>query len=152
MKRLPVVFILVAALFMWGCSSGMNADELFETASLEEKQDNIDHALELYRELLKKYPDSIYSRRTLRRIKALETKKVIQNPKTLQQSLKELNRTRNRKVQPRRAPTARGIKPEARGTSPQDTRKHLESIIKSNPNSPQAKRARETLKALERGN
>lgn len=51
--------LLMATLLatVWGCSDN-RAAELFETAKLEELQNNPSHAIELYEELVSKYPDS----------------------------------------------------------------------------------------------
>jgi TolA-binding protein len=47
------------ALLAAGCASGdTKAAELLETARFEEKQNNYEHALKLYDEILKKYPAS----------------------------------------------------------------------------------------------
>jgi hypothetical protein len=48
---------LACALTLGGCSSG-GAAELLSTAELEEVQQNIPHARELYAEIVSKYPDS----------------------------------------------------------------------------------------------
>ncbi len=92
MRRLPVALMLAAALFVWGCSSGMNADELFNTATLEERQDNKEHALELYKELIKKFPKSQYARRANIRIGALEAEKLRKFPEAQKPSRRPSNR------------------------------------------------------------
>ena len=54
-------FVLAALLtlaFMAGCSSDKKATELLETARFEEKQNNREHAVKLYNEIIRKYPDS----------------------------------------------------------------------------------------------
>ncbi|OGT96176.1 MAG: hypothetical protein A2X80_00875 [Geobacteraceae bacterium GWB2_52_12] len=60
-KETPVKFVLAALLtlaFMAGCSSDKKATELLETARFEEKQNNREHAVKLYNEIIRKYPDS----------------------------------------------------------------------------------------------
>jgi TolA-binding protein len=44
------------------CSSN-NAEELFKTAQFEELQNNQEHAVELYREIIKKYPENEFSQK-----------------------------------------------------------------------------------------
>lgn len=56
MKWIVVIFFL-----MLGAAGGCSGDSpraLFETAQLEEKQNSLDHARQLYREIIEKYPDS----------------------------------------------------------------------------------------------
>jgi len=60
MKRYLFLFV-VAAISLSGCS-GNRAEELFDTARLEELQNNDDHAKKLYQEIVAKYPDSEYAR------------------------------------------------------------------------------------------
>jgi hypothetical protein len=52
--RLTLVALLTALLL--GCGGG--ARELLDTAQLEETQNNLPHARELYTEIVRKYPDS----------------------------------------------------------------------------------------------
>lgn len=53
-KRLIMAILL--ALLLAGCSGG--PAELLDTAQLEERQFNADHAIELYQEIVAKHPDS----------------------------------------------------------------------------------------------
>jgi len=51
--------LAIFASLLAGCTSGdKQAAELLETARFEEKQNNLDHAAQLYNEILKKYPSS----------------------------------------------------------------------------------------------
>lgn len=50
--------LLLAVSLLLGCSSDKKAIELLETARFEEKQNNRDHAIQLYKEIIQKYPDS----------------------------------------------------------------------------------------------
>ncbi len=59
MKRLLVVALLVSASLL-SCS-GNKAAEMYDTARFEEKQNNKEHAIQLYREIMNKYPDSPYA-------------------------------------------------------------------------------------------
>ena len=54
-----------------GCSD-KRAQELFETAELEELQNNQDHARQLYQEIVKKYPDSEHAKNAEERLSALQ--------------------------------------------------------------------------------
>lgn len=58
MKAVCTSLVLILALLS-GCASGeKKAAELLETARFEEKQNNREHARELYGEILKKHPTS----------------------------------------------------------------------------------------------
>ena len=54
--RITMAILIAAMLVIGGC--GDSAQTLFDTAQLEEKQNNPQHAAQLYEEILKKYPDS----------------------------------------------------------------------------------------------
>jgi TolA-binding protein len=57
--RLLIGILAVTLSFLTGCASGdKQAAELLETARFEEKQNNFEHAGQLYAEILKKYPAS----------------------------------------------------------------------------------------------
>lgn len=66
--------ILLLALAGAGCT-GDKAKEVFETAQLEERQNNPAHAKELYQEILTKYPQSEYAKKAEERLKALRESK-----------------------------------------------------------------------------
>jgi hypothetical protein len=51
---------------------GDKAKELFETAQFEEQQFNKPHATELYRRIVKDYPDSPYAAQARSRLAQLE--------------------------------------------------------------------------------
>jgi TolA-binding protein len=59
--------MLSAAIF--GCGDG--AKDLYETARLEERQNNPEHARKLYQELLKKHPSSELAAPAKERLDAL---------------------------------------------------------------------------------
>ena len=67
-------FIVLLLCLSWSVSSCGNdgGRELFETAQFEEKQNNPAHAKELYREIMQKYPQSEYSKRSEERLRALD--------------------------------------------------------------------------------
>ena len=54
MRRI-MILLLFGTLTMAGCA-GDKGKELFETARFEEQQHNQEHAVQLYREILKKHP------------------------------------------------------------------------------------------------
>ncbi len=69
-----VAIVLTCSVF--GCSSGdSKARELFDTAQFEEKQNNFDHAVTLYEELIKKFPESPVSKDAANRLKVLRSRK-----------------------------------------------------------------------------
>jgi PBP1b-binding outer membrane lipoprotein LpoB len=67
MKQSILIFILLFAFVLSGCS-GDKAAELYNTAGFEELQNNREHALQLYEEIIKKYPDSEYAKKAAERI------------------------------------------------------------------------------------
>jgi hypothetical protein len=71
MKRAVLTFMMVIFLAVAGCS-GERAEDLFETAKLEELQHNREHATQLYREILTKYPDSEFAAKAQARLSELE--------------------------------------------------------------------------------
>ncbi len=57
-------------LLILGC--GDNAKDLYDTAQLEEKQNNKPHATKLYRQIVEEYPDSPYANQAKIRLAELE--------------------------------------------------------------------------------
>jgi outer membrane protein assembly factor BamD (BamD/ComL family) len=57
-------------LLLVGCSD--KAKDLFDTAQLEEKQNNRPHSTKLYRQIVEKYPDSRYANQAKTRLAELE--------------------------------------------------------------------------------
>ena len=74
MKVRFIVLFLLLALVLPGCS-GHKAEELFETAKLEELQNAPEHAIKLYQELVDKYPESEYAPKAKERLSALKENK-----------------------------------------------------------------------------
>jgi len=74
MKQFILVLVMIGGLSIAGCS-GNNAGELFETAQLEELQNNRDHAIKLYREIIEKDPESEYAGKARKRLDALKQAK-----------------------------------------------------------------------------
>jgi outer membrane protein assembly factor BamD (BamD/ComL family) len=71
MKRMIMILVGIAALTLAGCSGDtVKAD--FETAQLEELQNNYDHAKELYRNIIEKHPESEYAAKAREKLDALK--------------------------------------------------------------------------------
>jgi TolA-binding protein len=60
MKLTTILAVLFAA-FTVGCSD-KGAQELYMTAQFEERQNNLQHAKDLYQEITTKYPSSDYAK------------------------------------------------------------------------------------------
>jgi TolA-binding protein len=71
MKHTVLIFFLLLVFLLPGCS-GNKAGELYETAGFEELQNNKEHALKLYQEIIEKYPDSDYARKAEERISEIK--------------------------------------------------------------------------------
>ena len=57
-------------LLLVGCGDG--AKDLYDTAELEEKQNNRPHAAKLYRQIVEEHPDSPYASQAKARLVELE--------------------------------------------------------------------------------
>lgn len=68
MKRLLLAAMLILAAA--GCSVD-KSKELYDTAQFEEKQNNREHAKQLYQEIVDKYPDSQVAKQAKERLAAL---------------------------------------------------------------------------------
>ena len=71
MKQGIFVLAMILSMALSGCS-GNQAEDLFETAKLEELQDNQEHAKKLYEEIIRDYPGSEYAKDAQARLSALE--------------------------------------------------------------------------------
>lgn len=71
MRRLFLVMLVFLAITAAGCS-GNKAKEIYDTAQLEELQNNPQHAWELYEEIIRRYPDSEYARKAGERLSVLK--------------------------------------------------------------------------------
>ena len=69
--RSTIVAVLLAVCLALGGCSGRGAADLLSTAELEEVQQNIPHARELYTEIVAKYPDSPEAAKARERLAAL---------------------------------------------------------------------------------
>jgi TolA-binding protein len=63
---------LAACLLLLLVGCGDKAKDLFDTAQLEEKQNNRPHATKLYRQIVEEYPDSPYASQAESRLAELE--------------------------------------------------------------------------------
>jgi outer membrane protein assembly factor BamD (BamD/ComL family) len=70
-RAASLVFVALLILTVGGCTSD-NAQALFDTAQLEERQNNPKHAKELYQEIITKYPKSEHARKAEERLRELE--------------------------------------------------------------------------------
>ena len=73
MKRTLLMVAMTACMMLAGCT-GDKGKELFETARFEEQQHNVEHAVQLYGEIVEKYPGSEYAGKAAERLAALRKK------------------------------------------------------------------------------
>ena len=73
MTRLRGSAWLCAALLALSGCEGNKADELLETAQFEERQNNRDHARQLYEDILRDYPKSEAARKAQDRLQEMTT-------------------------------------------------------------------------------
>ncbi len=75
MKKCVIGIILLCGLMLlgFGCSGG--AKELYDTAQLEELQNNKPHAKKLYQELIEKYPSTEYAKKAAEQLKKIDVAK-----------------------------------------------------------------------------
>lgn len=71
MKLFMISLMMLFSVSVFGCS-GDKAKALMDTALLEEKQHNPDHARQLYQEIIQKYPDSPFARDAQKRLSELK--------------------------------------------------------------------------------
>ena len=72
MKRWLSIVCIVLAVTVWGCT-GSDPDALFDTAKLEERQDNPEHARQLYQRIVDEHPQTAYADKARERLRDLET-------------------------------------------------------------------------------
>jgi outer membrane protein assembly factor BamD (BamD/ComL family) len=63
---------LAACLLLLLAGCGDQAKDLYDTARLEEKQNNRPHATKLYRQIVEQYPNSPYANQAKTRLTELE--------------------------------------------------------------------------------
>ena len=73
--RQAVAMLLVLATLMTGGCAGEKGKDLFDTAQFEEKQGNRPHAVQLYEEIVKKYPGSELAKKAADRLSVLKGEK-----------------------------------------------------------------------------
>lgn len=69
MTRILATALLLVSLALAGCTD--RPAELFDTAQLEEKQENVEHARELYQRIVDQHPDSPQAQAARERLRAL---------------------------------------------------------------------------------
>lgn len=74
MKNIILVFMMITFIVLSGCS-GNKASEMFETAKFEELQNNKEHAVQLYEDIIKKYPQSEYAYKAKERLSEIKAEK-----------------------------------------------------------------------------
>lgn len=71
MKKSALFVCLLIMLALAGCSGDKGKQQL-ETAQFEEKQNNRDHAIKLYEEVVSKYPGSANAKTAQERLNVLK--------------------------------------------------------------------------------
>lgn len=67
------LFLAVIFTGLLGCTNAEDrAGDLYDTAQFEEQQTNIEHAVQLYDELLELYPDTSWAKKARDRLEAIE--------------------------------------------------------------------------------
>lgn len=75
--RLTIILAVLLATFTVGCSD-KRAQELYMTAQFEERQNNLQHAKDLYHEITTQYPTSSYAKDAQARLTILNQVKPMQ--------------------------------------------------------------------------
>ena len=70
MRKFILLTIAAALMASLGCSAEKGKEQ-FDTAQFEEKQNNRDHAIQLYEEIVRTYPDSPVAVKARERLAAL---------------------------------------------------------------------------------
>jgi TolA-binding protein len=74
MRCLKILIIILALALVLAACSGNKASELYETAKFEELQNNREHAVQLYEQIIAEYPSSDYAVKAKDRINAIKKK------------------------------------------------------------------------------
>jgi outer membrane protein assembly factor BamD (BamD/ComL family) len=74
MRKIAQVVMIVAFVALSGCSEN-NVSQLFETAKFEELQNNKEHAVQLYEEIITKHPQSEFIDKAKERLAVLKANK-----------------------------------------------------------------------------
>lgn len=70
-RNLGALLVLLACLVFAGCSHE-SAEEMYSTAKFEELQNNRPHAIQLYEEIVRKYPETEYGKKAQERLTELK--------------------------------------------------------------------------------
>ena len=71
MRQIIGVLTIILVTALSGCT-GNSGQQLFDTAKLEERQDNREHARQLYQEIIDHYPETEYARKAQERLSGLQ--------------------------------------------------------------------------------
>jgi TolA-binding protein len=74
MRCLKILIIILALALVLAACSGNKASELYETAKFEELQNNREHAVQLYEQIIADYPSSDYAIKAKVRIDVIKKK------------------------------------------------------------------------------
>ena len=67
-------FLTILLAIVLAACSGQKASELYDTAKFEELQNNREHAIQLYEQIIVRYPSSDYAVKAKERLDVLKTK------------------------------------------------------------------------------
>ena len=67
-------FLTILLAIVLAACSGQKASELYDTAKFEELQNNREHAIQLYEQIIVRYPSSDYAVKAKERLDMLKTK------------------------------------------------------------------------------
>jgi Skp family chaperone for outer membrane proteins len=73
-----ILAILFLCLFLIACSD--KAADMYELAEFEEIQNNPEHAVQLYEEIIEKYPDSPQAKEAAERLDAIASSQKCERP------------------------------------------------------------------------
>jgi TolA-binding protein len=71
MKNLFLILMFITAIGVSACS-GNSAQDILDTAKLEEKQNNPEHARKLYEEIIQKHPNTPFAKEAQERLAAIK--------------------------------------------------------------------------------
>jgi outer membrane protein assembly factor BamD (BamD/ComL family) len=71
---LTCFFLTILLAIVLAACSGQKASELYDTAKFEELQNNREHAIQLYEQIIVRYPSSDYAVKAKERLDVLKTK------------------------------------------------------------------------------
>jgi outer membrane protein assembly factor BamD (BamD/ComL family) len=74
MRCVKIVIVILALSLALPACSGNKASELYETAKFEELQNNREHAIQLYEQIIAGYPSSDYAVKAKARIDVIKKK------------------------------------------------------------------------------